>query len=87
MPNPSQTRELRILRLVTLAKDLIDVGVAYHLLFGKLWALAQRSWPTVRESTRRDYVVSAIKAVRTYTPTTPDIPVEVELSQEEALQR
>ena len=74
MPSPSQTRALRVRRLVAVARALLEGGVASHFLFDKLWALAQRSWPTVRESTRRDYIVSAIKTVTSRTHTESVLP-------------
>jgi len=64
MPSPSQTRDLRVRRLVAMARILLEGGVTYNSLYDKLWAVAQRSWPTVRESTRTDYVISAMKTVR-----------------------
>jgi len=61
MPSPSQTRAMRVRRLAAVARALLEGGVSYHSLFDKLWVLAQRSWPTVREATLRGYVVSAMK--------------------------
>lgn len=63
MPSPSQIRAMRVSRLADVAEALLERGVPSHLLFGKLWALARRSWPAVREPTLRDYVSSSIRTV------------------------
>lgn len=74
MPSPLLTRDSRIKHLVSIVEAILEGGASQHLLFDKLWALAQRSWPTVRESTRREYVVSAIKTVLSRSHTEPVLP-------------
>jgi len=63
VPNPAQTREQRILRLVAVARDLLECGVSIHLLCDKLRHLSFRLWPTIKEKTRKEYVVVAMRAV------------------------
>ena len=63
MPSPSQTRALRVRRLVAVARVLLEGGASPHLLFDKLNRVTFRLWPTLRDKTRREYVVSALKEV------------------------
>ncbi len=63
MPNPSQTREANILRLVAVANDLLKVGVSSHRLYDKLLLISFRLWPWIREGTRRSYTVAALRVV------------------------
>ena len=63
MPNPSQTREANILRLVAVANDLLEAGVSSHGLFDRLLLVAFRIWPGTREGTRRSYTIAALRVV------------------------
>ena len=63
MPSPSQIRDLRIRRLVSVAENLVEGGSSPYNLAGKLRVLARRSWPGVCESTIKSYVSSAITEI------------------------
>jgi len=74
MPSPSQTRVLRIRRLVTVATSILEGGTTTYLLFDKLERASFRLWPTLRNNTRREYVVSALKIVSSRPHTEPVLP-------------
>ena len=74
MPSPSQTRVLRINRLVTVATAILEGGTTTHLLFDKLEHASFRLWPTLMDNTRREYVVSALKIVLSRLHTKPVLP-------------
>ena len=82
MPNPSQTRDFKIRRLVAVAMFLLEDGVSPHLLFGKLDRTSFRFWPGLREGTRRSYIVSAIRVVLSLSPVDSDLLTEAVSPQE-----
>ena len=61
MPSTSQLRDMRVQRLVSVARVLLEGGAFQHLLFDKLDRISLGLWPTLREKTRREYVIIAIK--------------------------
>ena len=63
MSSPSQTRDSRIRQLVNIAEAILEGGASQHLLFDKLDLAGFRLWPTLREKTRKEYVVIAMKMV------------------------
>jgi len=63
IPTPSQIRASRIKHLVFIAGAFLEAGVASHLLCDKLERASFRLWLTLRDKTRQEYVVSALKMV------------------------
>lgn len=63
MPSPAQTRVLRIRHLVAVATSILEGGSTTHLLFDKLERASFLLWPTLRDNTRREYIVTALKIV------------------------
>ena len=82
MPSLSQVRSQRIRHLVVLARRLHEAGVASNFLIGKLEMLVQRSWPEVREETRKGHVRSALRTVLSRPPAESVLPEAVEPAQE-----
>ena len=74
MPSPSQIRVRRIRQLVAVAMAILEGGATTHLLFDKRQRTSFRLWPTLRDNTRREYVVSALKIVRSRPHTEPVLP-------------
>ena len=77
MPSPSKIRESRIKRLASLARRHLENGAHVNTLAGKLQILAQRSWPTVRVTTRSGYVKEALRMVLSHHHTKSVLPEEV----------
>lgn len=84
MPSPSQTRDSRIKHLVFIARAFLEAGVPSHLLCDKLERVSWRLWPTLGSKTRREYIVSALKAVLERPRDEFGMPEAVETLQEEA---
>ena len=61
MPSPLQTRDSRIRELASIVEAILADGASQHLLFDKMDKIAFRLWPTLREKTRKEYVIIAIK--------------------------
>ena len=78
MLSPSQIRVLRIRRLVAVATAILESGATTHLLFDKLERASFRLWPTLRDKTRREYVISSLKIVHSRLYTKPVLPETVE---------
>ena len=76
MPSPSQTRELRVCRLIVVAGDFLDAGVDTYRLFDRLNRATFHLWPGVREETRKSYLQSAVRAALSRSPVGLDLPPE-----------
>jgi hypothetical protein len=73
MPTPVEVRRIRINYLIIFAKKLLEAGVPSHLLCDKLERASFRLWPALRDKTRREYVVAALKTVLSRPTASADI--------------
>lgn len=63
VPSPAQVRDIRVQRLASIARVLLESGTFQHRLLDKLDQIGFTLWPTLRKKTRREYVNIAIRMV------------------------
>ena len=68
MSSPSLIRDSRIKHLVFIAKAILEGGASQHLLIDKLERASFLLWPTLRDKTRKEYAVCALKIVLSKPP-------------------